>query len=177
MTQKQNSKNVNSGGGKKKPRKKTEPQKVDTFKAFIDWSVMTSKERDEIKLSTAKLFAGKYKLHESQLSRWKDRNDFVELKSIARREKWEELTPDVIHGLYERCVRYGMASDVELWLAYVEGWDKKQVLEHREEITLGPNDIRAMVDLLPEEKQGKFYDVLTRLISEAEYARYHGVSS
>lgn len=80
-------------------------------------------------------------------------------------------TPDVLEGLYNRCVKYGMATDVELWLAYVEGWNKKQVLEHMAEVKLGKDDIRTLVDLLPEEDQKHFYNTLTDLIAKVETYR------
>ncbi len=70
-------------GGNQKSRKKCGPKMTDVFKAFIEWSVMTSKERDEIKISTAKAFAKKYKLHPSHLSSWKTRDDFLENKKVS----------------------------------------------------------------------------------------------
>ena len=64
-----------------------------------------------------------------------------------------------------------MAYDVELFLLYVEKWDRKHILEILSEVKLSDNDIRTLVDLLPKDKQKLFYDTLTNLIAEAESAR------
>lgn len=48
---------VNLGGVSQK-----EPYKVDSFKAFIEWSILTNEERKAVGLPTAKVFAEKYSL-------------------------------------------------------------------------------------------------------------------
>ena len=97
--------------------------------------------------------------------------DFGELKREAQILKLQIDTSDVLTGLKKRCIKYGMAYDVELFLLYVEKWDRKHVLEILGEIKLGDNDIRTLVDLLPEDKQQKFYVTLTDLIAEAKSVR------
>lgn len=171
MTTLDDKQNVNTSGGKKETRTNNGPYKVDVFTAFLEWSVLTTKEKKKLCILTAKDFSIQYKIHESQLSRWKARDDFKQAKIKLQRSKWGDLTPDVVEGLYKRCVRYGTASDVELWLAYVEGWNRKQELKELKEVTLGPNDIRSLTEFLPEEEQKKFYDTLIDLIAKAEVSR------
>ena len=141
----------------------------DIFTEFIKWSVMTKRERQDNLVPTAKVFAEKYNLHPSQLSRWKERDDFRWQKEQSQREKLQELTPDVIDAFFKRCIKYGMSNDIELWLKLVEGWDKKKVVEHKE-IQFGPNDIRVLIAKLSPEKKKNYYTTLARLLADAREA-------
>lgn len=154
----------NAGGG-------IEPYKKDVYARFIDWQAMTSDERKKKDIPFGKDFAKKYGIREATLSDWKKRPEFLELKREAQILKLGDETSDVLDGLKRRCVKYGMAYDVELFLLYVERWDRKHVLEILSEVKLGDNDIRTLVDGLPEDKQKKFYVTLTELIAEAKQVR------
>jgi hypothetical protein len=154
-----------SGGGTREPKKK------DIYGRFIEWIALTHEERAKMGLRFAGDFAQKYGVRPSTLSDWQKRPEFLDLKREAQILKLQLETSDVLDGLKKRCIKYGMAYDVELFLLYVEKWDRKHVLEILGEVKLGDNDIRTLVDLLPEAKQKKFYDVLTELIAEAESAR------
>ena len=147
------------------------PYKNDVYTRFIAWQALTSQERTLEGLPTGRKFAEHYGINENTLTLWKRRADFNELKREAQILKLSDETSDVLDGLKKRCIRYGMAYDVELFLLYVEKWDRKHVLEILGEIKLGDNDVRTLVNFLPEEKQKKFYDLLTELLAEAEYAR------
>lgn len=151
----------------------TQPYKQDVFARFIDWSTLTREEKNLEGIPTAKAFAEKYGISQNTILNWKKREDFLDLKRQVQVLKLAEETPDVLHGLKKRCIKYGMAHDVELFLLYVENWDRKHVLEILGEVKLGENDIRSLVALLPETKQKLFYDTLTELIAEAEYIRTH----
>lgn len=161
---KQKIKNI---GGKTKSRG---PYKQDVFSEFVEWSVMTKKERVTSGIATAKIFAKKYKVHESHLSRWKQREEFRSYKEQRQRSKLQELTPDILEAFYKRCMKYGMSSDIELWLALVEKWDKKKVIEQKQDLQFGPNDIRVLIKHLPPEKQKHFYGTLVKLIADATEA-------
>ncbi len=144
------------------------PYNEDVFGEFISWAVMTRKERQKCNLGSAKAFADRYDIHESQLSRWKLREDFQSQKQAKQREKLQELTPDILDAFFKRCIRYGMSNDVELWLALVEGWDKKKIIAQKPEIQFGPNDIRTLMMNLPKEKQLLYYRTLAQLIADAK---------
>ena len=152
-------------GGERKPYKST------IFGRFVNWIALPTKERIEIGIETQKAFAKKYGVQERTLTEWKQRTDFGEQKREAQILRLQNDTADVLEGLKNRCIKYGMAYDVELFLLYVEKWDRKHVLEILSEVKLGDNDIRTLVDLLPKNKQKLFYDTLTNLIAEAESAR------
>ncbi len=154
-----------------KKRGVAKPYKNDIYTRFVQWQALTSKERKAGGIPTAQVFAEHYGIDENTLTRWKKRPDFHALKREAQIFRLSDATADVLEGLKERCTRYGMAYDVELFLLYVEGWDRKHVLEILQEVKLGDNDIRSLVEHLPENKQKHFYDTLTNLIGEAEQAR------
>lgn len=144
------------------------------FTAFIEWSVLTTSEKKKADLPTAKSFASKHKVHESQLSRWKSRSDFKSEKAMQQRLKWSDQTPDVIEGLYKRCTKYGTAHDVELWLVFIEGWDRKLSPPTRPALEFEPHDIRVLVSRLPKEKQRMYYSTLAELVAEDAQIRANG---
>lgn len=143
------------------------PYKQDVFEKFIEWSVMTKKEKNNIGITTAKMFATKYKINESHLSRWKQREDFGNHKEQKQQSKLQELTPDILEAFYRRCVKYGMSSDIELWLALVERWNRKKIIEQKKELQFGLNDVRALIKNLSPEKQKYYYQTIARLMAEA----------
>ena len=153
------------------------PYKNDVYGRFIEWIAMDTEERYNIKIKNLSAFAKKYGVKNGTLTLWQKRPEFLELKREAQILKLQLATSDVLTGLKKRCIRYGMAYDVELFLLYVENWDRKHVLEILGEIKLGDNDVRTLVNFLPEEKQKKFYDVLTELLAEAEYARTNNLTT
>lgn len=159
------------GGGKKVPLRKT-----DVFDLFVEWISLTTEERIAKGVEKQMDFANKYNIRQGTLSDWKLRADFNERKKQLQVAKMQDGTSDVLEGLRKRCVEYGMAYDVELFLLYAEGWDRKHTLEILGEIKLGSNDIRSIIDLLPKEKQRSFYDTLTNLIAEAESNRAIGTA-
>ena len=155
----------------KTKRGEYKPQKSEVYARFIKWFALDTKEREEKGIKNLSAFARKYKVTNATLTAWQKRSDFLDLKREEQVLKLQLATSDVLTGLKNRCIRYGMAYDVELFLLYVEKWDRKHVLEILTEVKLGDNDIRSLVDLLPENKQKVFYDTLTNLIAEAENAR------
>lgn len=155
----------NRGGGTVQPYKK------DVYDRFINWVAMDKEERGKEGLPTMSSFASKYGVRNETLTAWQKRPEFLDLKREAQILKLQIDTSDVLTGLKKRCIKYGMAYDVELFLLYVEKWDRKHVLEILSEVKLGDEDIRTLVDGLPEDKQKKFYVTLTELIAEAKQIR------
>lgn len=148
-----------------------EPRKKDIYARFVEWIAMDSKERAASGIKNKTAFAKQYGIRNATLTDWQKRPEFLDLKLEEQILKLQLDTSDVLSGLRDRCIKYGMAYDVELFLLYVEKWDRKHVLEILEEVKLGENDIRTLVALLPEAKQKKFYDTLTELIADVESAR------
>ena len=144
--------------------------KKDVYQRFISWYVLDSDERKKINLINQKQFAEKYGVCEKTLSNWADSSVFKEAKHAEKMRLLEEQSPDMWKAFMTRLKKYGYAYEVELYLAYVEKWDRKQVIEFANEIQLSKGDIRALVDKLPKEKQDLFYDTLVDIFDEAKKA-------
>jgi len=148
---------------------------VETHKKFMEWSVMTKEEREQAGLrADQKAFAQKHKINENTISDWKNRSDYPESRIQAFRDKLSKRTPEVMEALLRRIKKYGMGYEVELYLAFVENWDKKTVLEHRDKLQFGEGDIRELLKHIPSEKRKEFYVTLTKLITEAEKNQSEG---
>jgi len=117
-------------------------------------------------------FANKYGVHINTLTNWKKRFDFPHRVEYERMEWGKDKTSDVLAALFNRIARYGMAGDVSLWLAYVEGWTPKQVVEYKERFA--NDDIRAIISVLPAEEQKLFYDTIANALQRAELLRRRG---
>ena len=146
--------------------------KKDAFADFVRWSVLSTKERKQANLPpTQKAFAQYWQLDEATCVDWKKREDYKIQRADAIKLNLADKTPEVLNALYTRIKKYGMSFEVELWLAYVEGWDKKTILEHRDQVEFGDGDIRELISHLPEKEQQQFYDVITKLLVQAEEAK------
>lgn len=115
-------------------------------------------------------FAAKHGVHRTTLHLWRKRDDFRKLVENSRSDWGKSLTPNVLAALYKRCVKMGMAYDVELWLAYVEGWDRKQIIKHVRE-KFDSDDLRAIIAELPEDQQEEAYATIGHIITQAELRR------
>lgn len=175
----------NTPNGKSKAKKQTVAQMVgplerpeerdvkkkEAYVAFIHWTICTKAERKSQKLpSTQGEFAKKWDVLDCTLSEWKKRADFETLRGEMFRKKLAAEVPEVMADMRKRIKKIGKADEVELWLAYAEGWDKKKVLEIKPPLEFGDNDIRTMIALLPPEKQKEYYVTLAKLLSEAQAA-------
>ena len=142
---------------------------------FIGWSVMTKAARTEAKLPiTQTQFAAEHKIDHATIVDWKKRSDYPELRTQAFRDHLTDSTPEVLEALLKRIKKYGMGYEVEIWMAFVEGWDKKTVIERPEALQFGEGDIRSLLKHLPEDKRKNFYVTLAQLIAEAEHNQSQG---
>lgn len=115
-------------------------------------------------------FALKWGVSVRTLSQWKHRPEFQQLILANSRQWGVEKVPDVIAALYRRCIQYGMAYDVEMYLKWTLNWNpNKPAAEGQLPFTM--DDIRTIVAILPREKQAKFYATIADIIGEAEVAR------
>lgn len=123
-----------------------------------------------VELPTQKKFASKYGISERTLNRWKVQAEFVAAVDLKRKEWGMALIPNVLAALYRRCVQYGMAYDVETYLAYFDNWSRTQSVKIKTE-KVDADDLRTLIALLPPEKQLHFNELVANLITEAESSR------
>lgn len=161
---------LNNRGGTDNLEKRG-PYKQDIYQRFVSFSVLIPKEKkQQYGVATQKEFAEKYGISPVTLSEWKSTKVFKDNRREAKLEILDEQDPEVWASFMKRLKKYGFAYEMEVYLAYVEGWDRKQVIEFANELQLNKGDIRALVDKLPVDKRNKFYDTLVDLIDEAKRA-------
>lgn len=155
-------------------------KKEEVFKKFIEFSSMPDPDKCEMleipfnektgKYQTSPsqvAFAKKFGVAEKTLSAWKGHDTFHKSVEQKQRSWGSEKLPNVLAALYRRCIKYGFASDVELYLAYYAGWDRKQLDKYDgRKYELG--DLRSLIAKLPLEKQQQFYGTLADIIRESE---------
>lgn len=141
-------------------------RKFNAYLAFIEWAATPTPEREYRTMSE---FAEGWNINRTTLYKWKREKEFWQQVEDHRIKKYRERTSTVMQALYNRILKYGMAADVELWLAYFEGWDKKQVAKDAPK-RFAEDDIRELISRLPEEKQKQYYDMLAQLLSDVSIA-------
>lgn len=140
----------------------------EAYTDFIRWTILTKQERKAEKApQTQTEFARKWHIDIDTTTDWKKRQDFELLRGEMFRKKLASDVPEVMQDLRKRIKKYGMAQDVELYLAYAEGWDKKKVVEIKPPMQFGLDDVRALVAKLPKEKQKTYYATIAKLIADA----------
>ncbi len=117
-------------------------------------------------------FAKKFGVAQLTLSRWKKMPNFYNEVQRHQDEWGLERTPNVMAALYRRCLRFGISSDIELYLAYYQKWDRKHIIKLQGE-KYDLDDIRALVGALPEARQKQFYELITTIIGETETSIKH----
>lgn len=160
-----------------------EIKKQEVFNKFVDFMALPDPDKarlfgvafDEKKgryesIPSQKDFALKYGVTENTLVLWKKRKDFQSAVDSKQQEWGLDTVPNVMASLYRRCIKYGISTDVELFLAFYKGWDRKQVIKHVHE-KFDMDDVRALIAPLPQEMQDKFHATIAEIISAA---RVHG---
>lgn len=144
--------------------------KKDIYQRFVAWYVLDDKQKKDMGLLFQKDFAEKYGLNVNTLSSWVDSKVFKDNANEEQMRLLDAQGPNAWAAFMSRLKKYGFAYEMEIYLAYVKGWDRKQVIEFANELQLTKGDIRALVDKLPVEKQNLFYDTIVDLIDEAKRA-------
>lgn len=161
------------------------PLKAAIFAEFIEFYAMPDPDKAKAfnipfdkekgryeRIPTMQDFALKHGVHRNTLGAWKQRPEFVAAVDLKQREWGLDLVGNVMAALYRRCVRYGFAADVELFLAYYKNWDRKQVIKHVTE-KFSMDDIRALLAPLPVADQERFYALITDIVTQSGIQRGH----
>lgn len=150
-----------------KVRKNTE------YEEFVIWYATPFKVKESMGLETQKAFAEYYKLHEGTLSEWKDRPDF-EARVRHLRKKWAfEKTQDVLQGMYQSAVK-GNPLSQKLWMQVFEDFSEKSEVTETKKVEIGINDIRFIINSLPEQYREKYYGYIREIIDTAQALRHAG---
>lgn len=116
------------------------------------------------------LFAKKFGVSKKTLSTWKKKPDLIAIVDNTRKQWGLDRVPNVLQALYNRCVKYGMAYDVETYLAYFDNWNRTQISKITVE-KVDPDDLRTIIKMLPMDKQIEAYEKLADIIGAAHLER------
>ena len=122
------------------------------------------------KVPTMIQFALKSGVSRETLSIWKHRPEFIYLVDLKRKQWGLDKVPNVLAALYTRCLKYGMAYDVETYLAYFAGWTRSQAVKGTVD-KFAADDLRSIIAQLPIHKQKEAYARIADIIGEAELSR------
>lgn len=148
-----------------------------TYQEFILWFALPVFEKIRLGLETQKAFAAYHKVTERTVINWKHRRDFmVQVKAL--RDEWgKERTGDVIAAMYKSALSGGREAPQaqKLWFQVIEGWQEKTESELTVKTELTVNDIRFVIDGLPEELRMKHYGYLRELNDDAAMVASKGI--
>ena len=151
------------------------PNRGDIYNEFVLWSAMPHAERVKLGIEWQYQFEEYYQIDGSTLTRWKSRPDFE-----GRVDKiihvWSiDKTPEVVQGMYRAAVKGNPMSQL-LWLQYfkkfnAKGNDEKGGGGDGRKVEVSPNDIRNLIDILPEPLKSEHYANLRKLLDDSSAIR------
>lgn len=144
-------------------------KKADVYREFILWTAMPYEEKKRLGLETQGSFCEHYNLNKSTPSRWKERPDF-ESRVDAILKMWStDRTPEVVQAIYRAAVK-GNPLSQKLWLQYFKGFTEKSEVTVKK-VEIGVNDIRFLIEAMPEPIRTKFYGYIREIIDTANALR------
>ena len=153
--------------------KKAPPLKnLNLFEEFCMWSALPRIEKVRLGIETQQQFSALNKISEQTLTSWKDRPEFLD-KLRAYVQKWGAIkTPNVVNAIYASALA-GNSDSQRIWLQFIEKFDTKDGKDVGKggafEVTV--NDIRALINILPEPLKSKHYGHLRELLDDASAVR------
>lgn len=153
-----------------KVSKNIQPIKANIYAEFIFWYAMPNEEREKTGMKNQNEFAAKHKIHITTLTNWKDRHDFQARVDKIQNQWGQEMTGEVIKGMLKSAVKGNPMSQM-LWLQYFKKFNPRAEAEASAASQISVNDIRFLIEGLPEPLKSKHYDHLRELYEDAESIR------
>jgi hypothetical protein len=146
---------------------KRSPYKDMEYEQFIEFYALPDEERKKLGYESVSDWCTKNNVHRNTITRWKARQDFKQ-QVYSRRLDWgNDRMSEVFSSLYKSCVK-GNVQAIELWLSYFEGWDKKQVADNPRAESFTQDDIRALLSVLPKERQDFYKSIIRDIVVETQ---------
>lgn len=142
------------------------PYKASVYEEFILWTAMPPKERDKLGIETQGEFTKHFKIGEGTPTAWKARPDFIARVTELRRQWAFDKTGNVIEGIYISALK-GNPFSQKLWLQYFLGFTEKTEVENTNKVEVSINDIRHLINQLPEPLRFKHHANLRELLDDA----------
>ena len=147
---------------------------ADTYAQFIRWSAMTPEERTWDGIETREQFCKVYTVPNiKMLTVWSRRKDFEPAVSSLR-EAWVfSKTGDILGGVYT-AARSGDHRSQRLWLEHVHQMKEKQDAKNPNQGVVTPEDVRFIIDGLPEPLKSQNQIRLREILDDAVAASRAG---
>lgn len=147
---------------------------VDAYAQFIRWSAMTPEEKEWHGIESREQFCKAYHVANSgMLGIWTQRKDF-EARVTALREEWVfSKTSEILGGVYA-AARSGDHKSQRLWLEHVYHMTEKREADKPNQVEIMPNDIRFLIESLPEPLKTKNYTRLREILDDSAAAAQAG---
>lgn len=130
------------------------------------WFALPLSERNKTAASSLTEYAEQNRVDRKTLWAWRQRPDFkARVKEL--RFKWaDDMTSAVLDGWKLACMK-GNPLAIELWLKYFHDYIPKTQEIHTQQVEIGVNDIRHLIEQLPEPLKSKHYANLRELLDDA----------
>jgi hypothetical protein len=130
------------------------------------WVAIPTEERTEEGIGTIGAFAEKHNISRITLWRWKQREDFKPRVKELRQRWASDKTSDVVNGVYRAATKNLNPAAQKLWLQYFEDFTEKSQHENIQKVEIGVNDIRFLIEQLPEPMKSQHYANLRQLLDD-----------
>lgn len=153
-----------------------EKKYASTYDEFVLWYALPHFEKKKYGLEDQKSFAAYHGVHENTVSLWRNEPGFL-LRVKALRDQWGAArTSDVLASIYRSAISGGKEAPQaqKLWYQVVEGWNEKTEVKNIKKVEIGVNDVRFLIDSLPEPYKTEHNANLRKLIEDAQRLRNSG---
>jgi hypothetical protein len=148
--------------------------KAAVYQEFILWTALPPDQRKKLGLEDQNQFCVYYHISKDTPALWKKRSEFWPQVTELRREWAMDKTGDVIYAIYRAALK-GNDRSQKLWLQYFLGFTEKAEVSKTAKVVITVNDIRWLIEGLPEPMRSEHYANLTKLLVDAEQTRNAGL--
>lgn len=141
-------------------------RKFSEFEEFCLWYAMPYEMKKEAGILKQKEFAEAFKVDPATLSTWKSRAEFIARVNYLRNQWAHEKSMDVIEGIYRAAVK-GNPHSQKLWAQMFMGFTEKTEVKEVKAVEISTNDIRHLIEQLPDNLKEKHYGNLRELLDDA----------
>lgn len=149
------------------------PQFQAVYEAFVWWYALPRHERPNyLNKGMERLvdFARAYDVGETTLWRWSNKPSFQNRVKEIWKTTAKGNTPDVVRSIYLSAIGGGKEAPQaqKLWMQVVEDWNERSELavEETKKLVISVNDVRFLIEALPEQLKQKHYANLRELLDD-----------
>lgn len=143
-----------------------QPKFASVYDEFIRWTALPLTEQKSLAIPDQRSFAGRYDVKEKTISLWKRRPDFWQRVRALQHEWAKGKTSHVIESVYRSALK-GNSDAQRIWLTHFDDFKEKASIETTNKLEIGVNDIRFLIEALPEPLKTKHYANLRQLLDDS----------